>query len=98
MSLAVDYRFVLLAKLGEILYPGYRFKWPQMDWVRDADFNAYLSRFGELNSWNSERRWIVWQLLRLTAEVPGDTAECGALEGAGSYLICKSNAEKRRHH
>jgi O-methyltransferase len=98
MSLAVDYRFVVLAKLGAILYPDYRFKWPQMDWVNDADFNAYLDRFGELNSWNSERRWLVWQLMRLTTDVPGSTAECGSLEGAGSYLICKANAEKRHHH
>jgi O-methyltransferase len=98
MSLAVDYRFVLLAKLGAILYPDYRFKWPQMDWIHDADFNAYLKRFGELNSWNSERRWLVWQLMRLTTDVPGNTAECGSLEGAGSYLICKANAGKRHHH
>lgn len=98
MSLAVDYRFVLLAKLGAILYPDYRFKWPQMDWIYDADFNAYLNRFGELHEWNSERRWLVWQLMRLTMGVPGSTAECGALEGAGSYLICKANAGKRHHH
>ncbi|MEG3804948.1 TylF/MycF/NovP-related O-methyltransferase, partial [Aerococcus mictus] len=98
MPLAVDYRFVLLAKIGAILYPHYRFKWPQMDWIHDEDFNAYLSRFDELNSWNSERRWLVWQLIRLTKDVEGDTAECGAFEGADSYLICKANDGKRQHH
>lgn len=98
MSLAVDYRFVLLAKVGGVLYPQYRFKWPQMDWIKDEDFNTYLKRFGELDSWNSERRWVVWQLMRLTMGVQGDTAECGSFEGAGSYLICKANKEKRHHH
>ncbi|HAO41953.1 MAG TPA: macrocin O-methyltransferase, partial [Afipia sp.] len=98
MPLAVDYRFVLLAKIGAILYPHYRFKWPQMDWIHDEDFNAYLSRFDELNSWNSERRWLVWQLIRLTEDVEGDTAECGAFEGADSYLICKANRGRRQHH
>jgi hypothetical protein len=98
MSLAVESRFVLLAKIGAILYPQYRFKWPQMDWIQDEDFNAYLSRFGELHSWNSERRWVVWQLMRLTTDVQGDTAECGAFEGADSYLICKANGERRHHH
>lgn len=98
MSLAVDYRFILLAKLGRILYPDYRFKWPQMDWIQDPDFNTYLKKFGELDGWNSERRWLVWHLMRLTAGVSGNTAECGSFEGADSYLICKSNAGQRHHH
>ena len=41
-----DLRFRLLMRLGALLYPGYRFKWPQMDWVSDARFNSYLTRFG----------------------------------------------------
>ena len=45
---------------------------------------------------------MVKELMRLTQAVPGDTAECGAYEGAGSYLICEANASnitfKRHHH
>jgi len=98
MSVAVDYRFVLLARLGAILCPDYRFKSPQLDWVHDADFNAYLSRFDELRLFNTERRWNMWQLMRLTEGVPGDTAECGSFQGAGSYLVCNANAGRRHHH
>ncbi len=96
-----DLRFRLLTRLGALLYPGYRFKWPQVDWVRDARFNAYLARFGEQSGLNAERRWMVKELMRLTEDVPGDTAECGVYEGAGSYLICEMNAanqKHRRHH
>jgi O-methyltransferase len=90
-------RFNLLVKLGALLYPAYRFKWPQLNWVHDAPFNAYLARFGEESGLNAERRWMVRELMRLTEDVPGDTAECGAYEGAGSFLICEMNAANKRH-
>ena len=95
-----DLRFRLLMRLGALLYPGYRFRWPAMDWLSDARFNAYLARFGEQSGLNAERRWMVKELMRLTEDVPGDTA-CGVYEGAGSYLICEMNAasqKHRRHH
>jgi len=44
---------------------------------------------------------MVWQLTRLIEGVPGDTAECGVFEGAGSWLICAANRngkKKRKHH
>ena len=80
---AVDFRFRLLMKLGRIICPNYRFKWPQMEWLHDQKFNAYLAEFGEADGMNAERRWMVRELLRLVEAVPGDTAECGAYEGAG---------------
>jgi hypothetical protein len=92
-----ELRFRLLMAVGALLYPGYRFKWPQMDWVRDGPFNAYLARFGERSGLNAERRWMVRELMRLTEDVPGDTAECGVYEGAGSFLICQMNAASTRH-
>ena len=94
-------KFALLARLGRLILPGYRHKFPQMDWWRDEDFNAYLARFGELKGHNTDRRWIIHQLLRLIADVPGDTAECGVFQGAGSYLMCKANErdqQHKRHH
>lgn len=97
-----EFRFKLLVKLGSLIFKQYPFKWSQLDWLRDTSFNRYLAKFGEENSLNKERRWMVRQLLRLVDAVPGDTAECGVFEGAGSYLICQANAEsptfKRSHH
>lgn len=96
-----DLRFLAMTKIARLIYPGYRFKWPQLDWLQHAEFNAYLARFGERSGYNAERRWMIRELMRLIDEVPGDTAECGAYIGAGSYLICRMNTLSpafKRHH
>jgi hypothetical protein len=70
-----------------------------MVWWQDEEFNTYLKRFGEHNGMNSHRRWMVLQLARLVASVPGDTAECGVYTGSSSYLICTATqTETRRTH
>jgi hypothetical protein len=84
-------RFELMKFVAGLFYPSYRFKWPQMGWWDDGDFTRYLGRFGELGGMNTDRRWMLGQLLRLTRDVPGDTAECGVYLGASSYLICRFN-------
>jgi O-methyltransferase len=84
-------RFELLTALGKSILPRYRFKWPQMAWWDDAEFNSYLSRIGELDGHNTDRKWALAQMLRLVTHVPGDTAECGVYLGASSYLICRAN-------
>lgn len=86
------YRFDLLVTIGSILAPAYRFKWPQMKWWDHADFNRYLAKFDELPGMNTDRRWMVKELLRLVEHIPGDTAECGVYNGSTSYLICAANA------
>lgn len=89
-------RFYLLRKIASLVLPEYRFKWPQMAWWDDADFNDYLARFNELEGNNSDRRYSVSQLLRLTQGVDGDTAEIGVFEGAMSWLILRANKGLRR--
>jgi len=66
-----------------------------MDWWHDANFNAYLDRFGERGGFNTHRKWTLWQLLRLCDDVEGDTAECGVFQGASSWLICAANQTRR---
>ena len=85
--------FSILRRVGAWVSPQYRFQWPQMDWWHDEPFNQYLRRFDEAKGMNAGRRWTLYQLTRLVAAVPGDTAECGAFAGAGSYLICRSVEE-----
>ena len=100
-EMSVLTRFDVLRKLAVELLPEYHFKWPQMAWWEDAGFAAYLERFGESTGCNSDRRWAVYQLLRLIKDVPGDTAECGVYTGAMSWLICRANqddAVERSHH
>lgn len=97
----VNRRFYAAKLFGEFVAGDFRVSWSQLDWWRDEDFTAYLRRFGELDGLNTHRKWTLWQLLRLVAEVDGDTAECGVFEGASSWLICRANqagARPRTHH
>jgi len=99
VSRNLDRRLAALKLVADMLIPDYRLTWPQMEWWGDADFNTYLARFDERSGFNSHRRWMLWQLLRLVSKVEGDTAECGVFEGASSWLICASNrGTNRRHH
>jgi O-methyltransferase len=86
-------RLRLLRMAGKLLVPSYRFKWPQLDWWKNKEFNHYLNQFDELRALNTDRKWMLHQLLRLVAHVPGDTAECGIFRGATSYLICSANQQ-----
>jgi hypothetical protein len=83
-----DRRLSSLEQAANLLIPDYRLTWPHMDWWNDERFNEYLDRFDQRRRFNTHRRWMVWQLLRLIKAVPGDTAECGVFEGASSWLIC----------
>lgn len=99
---AKDLRFELLIRIVRLIYPEYRLTWPYLDWCFDPWFNSYLDRFNERLGMNTHRRWQLCQLMRLIETVPGDTAECGAFQGAGSFLICEMNSRNvthtRRHH
>jgi O-methyltransferase len=94
-----EVRFSILRTLGKLIMPGYRFTWPSLAWWRDPEFNAFFERYGEIQE-NMDRRWMLYQLALMSTHVPGDTAECGVWQGAGSYLICKatqSGAQQRTH-
>ncbi|MDR0664108.1 MAG: hypothetical protein LBF86_01110 [Helicobacteraceae bacterium] len=76
---------------ADMLFADYRLTWADFDWWKDKSFNDYLDRFGERGGLNTHRKWTLKQLLRLTAAIDGDTAECGVFKGASSYLICEAN-------
>jgi hypothetical protein len=88
---AGDSEFNRLIRYAREIMPAYRFTWNQLEWWEDTSFNEFLARFGEKEGFNSQRRWAVYQLLRLTAPVLGDTAECGVYQGADSYLMAMAN-------
>lgn len=85
-----NWRWLALLRAGRLFLPRYRFQYPQMAWWDDPAFNAYLEKFGLMGSMNSDRRWVLHQLTKLAASVPGDTAECGVFNGSSSYLICQA--------
>ena len=88
----------LLQQLGPALYPGFWPIDPRIDCWNDKVFADYLARFGEDRRTNAHRRWTLYQLLRLTAGVSGDTAECGVFRGSSSWLICQANRSLGKIH
>lgn len=94
-------RYYAAKLFGELLTSDYRVGWHQLDWWENPEFSAFLERFGELDGFNTQRRWMLWQLLRLTGHVPGDTAECGVFRGADSWLIAsfglQSQSQPKEH-
>lgn len=83
-------RLAALKIFADCLIPDFRMSWHQMDWWHDDRFNAYLDAFDERRGFNTHRRWMMWQLLRLAGAVPGNAAECGVWRGASSWLICSA--------
>lgn len=93
--------FRLLAMVAKRFVPNYRFTWPELAWFQNPKLIKVLKRFDEDEGFNSHRRFALQQLLRLTSNVPGDTAECGVYKGCGSYIILESNKQstfERVHH
>ena len=93
-----DAQFRILRRVAKLIMPTYRLGWPQLLWWKDKEFNSFLAHFDELTGCNSHRHWMVHQLLKWIAAVPGDTAECGVYAGATSYLICQAIAGTTRTH
>lgn len=97
----IGLEFNLVTKLAGRVLPEYRFTWPYMAWWKYSEFNEYLRQFDEDKGFNTHRRWILKQLIRLAADIHGDTAECGVYKGCGSYAILQSNRHSkipRWHH
>jgi hypothetical protein len=93
--------FRLLTIMARRFVPAYRFTWPELAWFQNTKLMEVLKRFDESEGFNAHRRFALQQLLRLTSNVPGDTAECGVYKGCGSYIILDSNKESsfdRVHH
>ncbi|MDR2905957.1 MAG: TylF/MycF family methyltransferase [Helicobacteraceae bacterium] len=80
-----------LRLFANMLSEDFRLTWGNWDWYKDAEFNAFLEKFGERNGLNTHRKFQLRELLKLTRNVAGDTAECGVFTGASSYLICQAN-------
>jgi O-methyltransferase len=100
----IGIRFTALRVVAAILCPKYRLRYNVLDWMNDDAFDQYLQSIGEsapLKSINAGRRWMIYQLIRLTENVPGDTAECGVYRGGMSYLIASFLARSqlaKAHH
>lgn len=97
-------RFSALRVIAAVLCPKYRMRYNLLDWMIEDEFNQYLRLINESDPFkgiNAGRHWMIYQLVRLTEDVPGDTVECGVYWGASSYLIAAFVARTRlakSHH
>jgi len=82
--------FTLSEKVTQILYPRYKFSEPGRSFLCDEAFLRYYESFeGRSNYHSLDRKYALDQLMKLVCHLGGDTAECGACQGASSYLICR---------
>src|SRR5579871_3283793 len=97
-------RLTFAELLMRIIYP--HFKMPDFGnmYLLDKEFIKYYESFeGKWHYRTLDRKYTLNQLMSLTDYLEGDTAECGVLAGATSYLMCKhlaqvTNGPKKRHH
>jgi O-methyltransferase len=84
-------RYQIAEALTTSVYPKYKFSEFARLFLDDERFLEYYRRFMDPDNWHSlDRKYTLDQLLRLTFEIDGDTAECGVYKGASSYLICRA--------
>jgi O-methyltransferase len=69
-----------------------------LSWREDPAFIAAWSKFPLADDFISDRRFILHSMARSVADLSGDTAECGVLAGASSFLICSAMEQTTKHH
>ncbi len=68
--------------------PGYIVTEDLKRWFEDNSFLEDLRQLGDEDRRSADRKFLLRELLKLVANLPGDTAEAGVFEGASSWLIC----------
>ena len=93
-------RYVIAEVLTRLIYKPYKFSEFGRVFLNDARFLQYHDRYVSKDNYRSlDRKYTLDQLMQLAITVPGDTAECGAYQGASSLLICQRIAGlKKKHH
>jgi hypothetical protein len=66
--------------------------------MHDKDFLRYCAAHPEISRHTYDRRYFVRSILALADGLEGDTAECGAFQGAASWLICDHFAGTEKMH
>lgn len=92
-----DTSFNLLIKIANYLVPRYKLYWHNIDLLSNSAFFNYLKKYNEDRSLNTQRRWMLLELQRLTSSVEGDTAECGVYMGCSSEGILMQSREKMHY-
>jgi O-methyltransferase len=89
-------RYIILSKIA--LINGFRLYNKYLQWHKDKEFLDIWKGFSESNNQIHERRFNLYYLAKSIQNISGDTVECGVFKGASSYLILKTNSNKKKHH
>ncbi len=68
------------------------------NWQDDPEVLAVMRRFDPHYPRIKERQFFLYNLARSLRHLPGDSAECGALDGASSHVIMSALGDDRPHH
>ncbi len=80
-------------------YWDFRVHTANLMWTYDPEYLSHWQHFdGDSGKRIHERRFNLYYLAKSTRLLPGDTAECGVLFGAGSFMIMKATAREGRVH
>lgn len=93
-------RYVLAEKACNFLYNKYKFSEFGRIFLDDTRFISEYEKVTPGEGYRSlDRKYTLSQLMSLTLDIDGDTAECGVYKGASSYFICKATASTgKKHH
>jgi len=97
------YKYNLLKKIVKWILPDeiWRFgEYGSGNW-RKRGIVEYSSQFlvhKASEEGSLDRKFTMFQLMKLVKNVKGQTAECGAYQGASSYIICSCLGLGRIHH
>ncbi len=80
--------FLLLSKLAYTW--GFQVYNRNLCWVDDPEFWEVWKSSPFYNVQRPDRKFVAWSMALSTIGVAGNTAECGVLDGATSYLICRA--------
>lgn len=81
--------FPLLAQI--VHHQGFEIYNQSLAWMNDQEFWPLWSGSPFLGKQRADRKFLAWSLAMATSPLDGDTAECGVLDGATSYLILSAS-------
>ncbi len=93
-----DGRFQLLGGVARRL--GFETYNSNLYWMNDGEYRNAWQQFDAGDTAIRDRKYVLYSMAVALSSLPGDTAECGVYNGAGSFLICSArNADSgNRHH
>jgi len=92
-------RYLAAERISRWTYSKYKFSEFGRIYLDDDNFLKYYESFeGTKNYHSLDRKYALKELLKLSLNLEGDTAECGAYKGASSFLVCEAIKGKGKTH